>query len=138
MLGRGYWQNPIGLRATYHSSIAASPGQIVFGRDMVINSLYLANWKNLASRRETQIHSNNVAENKSRIFHDYHIDDLVYIRKSALEQKLAPSKALSKSPRSTLMGPLRSVVPQPSANASTFADCIPHLHAPIREASAIR
>ena len=79
-----------GLRATYHSSIAASPGQIVFGRDMVINSLYLANWKNLASRRETQIHSNNVAENKSRIFHDYHINDLVYIRKSALEQKLAP------------------------------------------------
>ena len=34
-----------GLRATYHSSIAASPGQIIFGRDMVINSLYLANWK---------------------------------------------------------------------------------------------
>jgi transposase InsO family protein len=27
-----------GLRATYHSSIAASPGQLVFRRNMVINS----------------------------------------------------------------------------------------------------
>ena len=79
-----------GLRATYHSSIAASPGQLVFGRDMVINSIYLANWKNLATRRQTQIHHNNVSENKSRISHDYNINDLVYIRKSAVEQKLSP------------------------------------------------
>jgi hypothetical protein len=57
---------------------------------MVINSLYLANWKNLTTRRQTQIHQNNVSENKSRISHDYNIDDLVYIRKSAVEQKLSP------------------------------------------------
>jgi hypothetical protein len=68
-----------GLRATYCSSIAASPSQLVFRRDMVINSLYLANWKNLATRRETQIRNNNIAKNKSRIFHYYHLHDLVYI-----------------------------------------------------------
>jgi Integrase zinc binding domain len=38
-----------GLHATYHSSIATSPRQLVFGRNMIINSLYLANWKNLAT-----------------------------------------------------------------------------------------
>ena len=65
-----------GIHTTYHSS---SPGQIVFGQDMVINSLYLANWKNLAMHCETQIHNNNVAKNKSQIFHDYNIHDLVYI-----------------------------------------------------------
>ena len=75
-----------GLRATYHSSIAASPGQLVFGRNMVINSIYLANWKNLATRRQTQIHHNNVSKNKSCISHDYNINDLVYIHKSAVEQ----------------------------------------------------
>ena len=32
-----------GLRATYHTSLLASPGQIVFGRDMVINAAYVAN-----------------------------------------------------------------------------------------------
>jgi hypothetical protein len=35
---------------TDHSSITASPGQLVFVRNMVINSIYLANWKNLATR----------------------------------------------------------------------------------------
>jgi Integrase zinc binding domain len=79
-----------GLRATYHSSIAASPGQLVVGRDMVINSIYLVNWKNLATRRQTQIHHKNVSENKSRISHYYNINDLVYIRKSAVEKKLSP------------------------------------------------
>jgi hypothetical protein len=31
-----------GLQATYHSFFAASPGQLVFGRNMVINSIYLS------------------------------------------------------------------------------------------------
>jgi transposase InsO family protein len=78
-----------GLRATYHTSIAATPGQIVFGRDMVINSVYLANWKRYSELRKTQIQKNNVSENKSRINYQYKIGDDVYIRKSAVEQKLA-------------------------------------------------
>jgi hypothetical protein len=36
-----------GLRATYHSSLAASPGQLIFGFNMIINAIYLANWKDL-------------------------------------------------------------------------------------------
>jgi hypothetical protein len=39
-----------GLRATNHSSLSASPCQLVFGRDMVINAIYLANWKALSER----------------------------------------------------------------------------------------
>jgi transposase InsO family protein len=79
-----------GLRATYHSALTATPGQIVFGRDMIINSIYLANWKNLADNRKAQIYKNNTSENKSRINHDYAIGDYVYIRKSNMDQKLAP------------------------------------------------
>jgi hypothetical protein len=52
-----------GLRATYHSSLAASPGQLVFGRDMIINATYLTNWKDLHSRRQQQIRANNLKEN---------------------------------------------------------------------------
>jgi hypothetical protein len=44
-----------GLRATYHSSLAASPSQVIFGRDMIINAIYLANWKDLQARRQTQV-----------------------------------------------------------------------------------
>jgi RNase H-like domain found in reverse transcriptase len=39
-----------GLRATYHSSITASPSQLAFGRDMILNAVYLANWNDLKSR----------------------------------------------------------------------------------------
>ena len=81
-----------GLRATYHSSLTASPCQLAFGRDMIINAIYLANWKDIKSRRTTQIHNNNRNENKSRIPHDYSVGDLVYIRKSNVEQKLNPIK----------------------------------------------
>jgi hypothetical protein len=33
------------LKVTNHSSLSASPCQLVFGRDMGINAIYLANWK---------------------------------------------------------------------------------------------
>jgi hypothetical protein len=68
-----------GLRATYHSSLAASPCQLAFERDMIINATYLANWKDLSAQRRTQILKNNAHENKSRIPHKYSIGDTVYI-----------------------------------------------------------
>ena len=79
-----------GLRATYHSSLHASPGQIVFGRDMIINATYLANWKFQQLQRHKQMTLNNKKENRSRTPHSYHIGDLVYIRRSGIEQKLSP------------------------------------------------
>jgi hypothetical protein len=51
---------------------------------MIINAVYLANWKDLSHRRQQQIHRNNKHENKSRIPHEYSIVDSVYIRKSRL------------------------------------------------------
>jgi hypothetical protein len=53
-----------GLRSTYHTSLAASPGQLVFGRDMIINAVYLANWKDLHTQCDIQIRHNNSRENK--------------------------------------------------------------------------
>jgi hypothetical protein len=78
-----------GLRSTYHSSITATPGQIVFGRDMVIYSIFLANWKNIAEKHLTQIRNLNTAKNKSHFHHYYSIGDLVYIFKSHNDPKFA-------------------------------------------------
>ena len=33
------------LRTTHHTQLQASPGQMVFGRDMIINATYLTNWR---------------------------------------------------------------------------------------------
>jgi hypothetical protein len=40
-----------GLRATYHSSLTDSPCQLTFGRGMITNAIYLANWKDLTAWR---------------------------------------------------------------------------------------
>jgi hypothetical protein len=125
-----------GLRATYHSSLTASPCQLAFGRDMIINAIYLANWKDISNRRRTQIHKNNMNENKSRIPHEYSIGDSVYIRKSNVEQKLIP-----------LQGPF--VIKMVHANGTVTIRLSPtiserinirrlHPASPRREASAVR
>jgi len=77
-----------GLRATYHTSLLASPGQIVFGRDMIINSSYIANWKQLFNRRKEQAIKNNIRENKGRRHHDYKNGDNVYITNTDITRKL--------------------------------------------------
>jgi hypothetical protein len=79
-----------GLRATNHSSLSDSPRQLVFGRDMVINAIYLANWKALSERRTAQIRKNNMSENKNRVAHEYFVGESVYLRKSNIEQKVVP------------------------------------------------
>ena len=124
-----------GLLYTYHSSLAASPGQIVFGRDMIINAVYLANWKDLHARRDIQIRQNNFRENKSRIPHPYAPGDSVYIRKSNIDQKL-----------NHLQGPFvidkvqtnGTVTIRRFTTVSERVDFTPHLHAPLREARAVR
>ena len=81
-----------GLRATYHTSLLASPGQIVFGRDMVINAAYVANWKRLSDLRATQALKNNSREHKKRRPHTYNVNDTVYIRNTDITKKLDPMK----------------------------------------------
>jgi hypothetical protein len=71
-----------GLRATNHSSLSASPCQLVFGRDMVINTIYLPNWKALSERRTAQIWKNNINENKNQVAHEYLVGESVYLHKS--------------------------------------------------------
>ena len=79
-----------GLRATYHSNLLASPGQVVFGRDMIVNATYATRWKDISDRRKHQAITNNLRENKSRISHDYAVGDTVYIRNDDIKRKLDP------------------------------------------------
>jgi hypothetical protein len=127
-----------GLQSTYHSSLAASPGQLVFGCDMIINAVYLANWKDLHARRDIQICHNNSCENKSHIPHLYAPGNSVYIRKPTFIRNLTHCRAPLLLTRSTLMVPLRHVVRLPFPSESIFVDFTLHLHTPIREARAVR
>ena len=80
------------LRTTFHTSLQTSPGQLTFGRDMVIPATYLANWHNITNRRHNNILYNNARENKSRIDYDYKVGDFVFILTKDINRKLADVK----------------------------------------------
>jgi cleavage and polyadenylation specificity factor subunit 1 len=68
------------VRASYHSVLNASPGQLVFGEDMITRSLHEANWSYLSKRRFEAILADNDRENDKRIVHFYKPGDHVMLR----------------------------------------------------------
>jgi hypothetical protein len=67
------------LRSTYHTTLQATPGQLVFGRDMVLNVQHLTDWTAIKARKQQIIRKNNRIENSKRIPHHYHVGDLVML-----------------------------------------------------------
>ena len=76
------------IRTSYHSTKEATPAQPVFGRDMILNMAYMADWKNLANKRQQQINKDNLRENAKRVPHDYAVSDKVYIIRNGIYRKL--------------------------------------------------
>ena len=67
-------------RATYHTTLKATPMQLVFGRDAILNTKFEANWRNIKESKQRRIRINNEQENKKRIPHKYTIGDKVLYR----------------------------------------------------------
>jgi hypothetical protein len=59
------------IRRTFHTRVKATPGQSVFGRDMVLPITFMADWGAIEQQRQTEMGRNNKIENASRISHDY-------------------------------------------------------------------
>ena len=58
-------------RATVHTTLQATPMQLVFGRDAVLNIKFQVNWKYIKERKEKLILKNNERENKKRKAYEY-------------------------------------------------------------------
>jgi hypothetical protein len=67
-------------RATYHTTTQATPSQLVFGRDAILNIKFDANWNLIRERKQRAINENNQKENKKRIPHNYRVGDKVLYR----------------------------------------------------------
>ena len=59
------------LRSTRHTAVQASPGQVTFGRDMVVNATYLENWRMIKERKRQSTLYNDARENRNCIPFDY-------------------------------------------------------------------
>jgi len=68
------------MRSTVHTTMQATPMQLVFGRDAIMNLTFDANWQLIRQRKQNLINKNNANENKKRIQHIYQAQDLVLVK----------------------------------------------------------
>ena len=67
------------IRATYHTTLKATPAQLIFGRDAILNTKFEANWQMIRQQKQTRINQNNTAENAKRKPYDYSIGQKVMV-----------------------------------------------------------
>jgi hypothetical protein len=65
------------VRATYHTTLQATPAQLVFRRDAILNTKFEANWNLISTQKQKMIKKNNQNENSKRISHEYKATDKV-------------------------------------------------------------
>jgi hypothetical protein len=59
------------IRSTVHTTLNVTPGQLVFGRDMLLPNQIKTNWARIRQRKQDIINVNNCKENAKRIEHEY-------------------------------------------------------------------
>ena len=77
-----------GIRSTVHGVNGFSPGQIVFGKDMLLRTQMEADIELIRARRQTAAERNNQRENRRRIAYDYKVGDKVLVLSGGLDPKL--------------------------------------------------
>ena len=67
------------MNSTIHTTLDATPTQLVFGRDAFLPVSFKASWDYIGLRKRRLIDQNNKQENATRLPHTYHVDDLVLV-----------------------------------------------------------
>ena len=67
------------MRSTINTTTKYSPGQMIFGRDMIMHSKVKTCWDSIHEARKKMSEDSNEKENKKRIKHNYSVNDLVLI-----------------------------------------------------------
>jgi len=75
------------IRSTYHTVLKSTPGAAIFGRDMLFDIPYVADWNEIGRRRQEQVESTNTRENKRRVPYDYVVGHKILIIKEGILRK---------------------------------------------------
>jgi hypothetical protein len=78
---------PWAICSTYHTVLKASPGAAIFGRDMLFDIPFIADWKKVGEHRQQLTNLNNPRENEGRIDYDYKVGLKVLVRKEGILRK---------------------------------------------------
>jgi hypothetical protein len=63
------------IRSIYHTVLKASPGAAIFGRDMLFDIPFVADWCKIGERRQSLTNHGNQQENATQIDFDYNVGD---------------------------------------------------------------
>ena len=86
------------IRATTHSTLKFSPGELAFGRNILHPFSTQINWKELLKGKQETIDKANIKENARRRYYDYKVGDKILILNTASHKgKLEPT-VLSEGP----------------------------------------
>jgi hypothetical protein len=72
------------VRSTYHTVLKASPGAAIFGRDMLFDIPFIADWQKIGQYRQRLTDLSNAHENEGRINYDYRVGQKVLLRKEGI------------------------------------------------------
>jgi hypothetical protein len=70
--------------STYHTVLKASPGAVIFGRDMLFDIPFIADWQKIGEHRQQLTDLNNAHENEDRIDYDDKVGQKVLLRKEGI------------------------------------------------------
>ena len=68
------------IRYYYQNTITSTPGQDVFGRDILFNLASVVDWQVSTVAKQHQLDIDNVREKSKRVTHDYVIGNQVYVK----------------------------------------------------------
>ena len=127
-----------GIRSTFHSTLRASPGQVVFDCDMIINATYVANWRYIKEQKETEASCRIMfVKTNAELLMIINLVTVYSFYQMILKENWIETKDHSKLLGSTLMEPLISVARRLSTKELIFVASIPSFNVSIREANAI-
>ena len=87
-------------RSTVHTTLDATPSQLVFGRDTILNVSFEADWQYIKDRKQKLILQNNKRENSKRKPYTYHVGDKVMVLQDP-KRKFGNDQAMQGSLRSS-------------------------------------
>ena len=79
------------VRSLVHTTTRATPTQLVFGRDALLNISFEADWQYIKERKQHRIQQNNKRENAARLPHTYQPGDRVMIKQDPNRKFGSPS-----------------------------------------------
>ena len=69
------------VRENYHTTLQASPMQLVFGRDAILNTEHVSNWEHIRQRKQERINHNKKRENIRRNNHQYRVGEKIIVKR---------------------------------------------------------